>query len=246
MVDLLRMFDMVEKLETIQMFKAIYINRKESDMFSFLDDIRCVKNRISVRKQIIDTSGVMFLGIVLGIISKYLDCTASNNLPFIIEYLDVRNFLGRFAIWILLAVCISIYSVSPVRASVNVFVFFAGMVTSYYLYSKWIAGFFPKSYAMIWIGFTILSPLLAFICWYSKGSGKVALIISAGIIAVLFNMIFVYGWIYFSIRSLLEFIVLICAVVVVRRTTMRDTIMMIGIGLVLAFVLKIIIPFQYG
>lgn len=78
-------------------------------MFSFLDNIRCVKNRIPVRKQIIDTTGIMLLGIVLGIISKYLDCTASNILPFIIEYLDVRNFLGWFAIWIFLAVCISIY-----------------------------------------------------------------------------------------------------------------------------------------
>ena len=215
-------------------------------MFSFLDNIRCVKNKVSVRKQIINTTGIMLLGIVLGIISKYLDCTASNNLPFIIEYLDVRNFLGRFAIWIFLAVCISIYSVSSARASINVFVFFAGMVTSYYMYSKWIAGFFPKSYAMIWIGFTILSPLLAFICWYSKGSGKISLIISSGIIAVLFNMTFVYGWIYFSIQSLLEFIVFICAVAVVRRTTTKDTIMMIAIGIVLAFVLKIIIPFQYG
>ena len=120
-------------------------------MSDFLNKIRCMEKKISIKKQIIHTIGVLVLGIALGIISKYMDCTASNELPFIVEYLDVRNFLGRFAIWIFLAVCISVFSISPARASVNVFVFFTGMVTSYYLYSKFIAGFFPKSYAMIWV-----------------------------------------------------------------------------------------------
>ena len=34
--------------------------------------------------------------------------------------LDIGNFLGRFAIWILIALCISIYSISAIRASINV------------------------------------------------------------------------------------------------------------------------------
>ena len=54
---------------------------------------------------------------------KFLDNTASNALPFIFEYLDVRNFLGRFAVWLLIALCIAIYSRSSLRASLNVFVF---------------------------------------------------------------------------------------------------------------------------
>lgn len=125
-----------------------------------------------VRKQVIDTIALLLFGIGLGIFSKFLDSTASNALPFIFEYLDLRNFLSRFAIWLFLALCISIYSRSSIRASLNVFVFFMGMVSSYYLYSKFAAGFFPKSYAMIWFGFTAVSPLLAFICWYAKGKAK--------------------------------------------------------------------------
>ncbi len=67
--------------------------------------------------------------------------------------LDIGNFLGRFAIWILIALCISIYSNSAIRASINVFVFFVGMVASYYLYSNCIAGFFPKKLCddLVWI-----------------------------------------------------------------------------------------------
>lgn len=77
-------------------------------------------------KKILHSIVVLFFGIVLGTVSKFLDTTPSNELPFIIERLDVRNFLGRFAIWILIAVCISIYSNSSIRAAVNVFTFFLG------------------------------------------------------------------------------------------------------------------------
>ena len=73
-----------------------------------------------------------------------------------------------------------------------------------YLYSKYVAGFFPRSYAMIWIAFTMISPILAFICWYAKGKSNLALILSAMILAILFNMTFVYGILYFDIRSILE------------------------------------------
>ena len=154
--------------------------------------------------------------------------------------------MGRFAIWIFLAVCISIYSASPIRAAINVFIFFAGMLTSYYLYSKLIAGFFPQSYAMIWVGITILSPFLAFLCWYSKGNGTLSLVISAGIFAVLFNMTFSYGRLYFDLRSPLELLVLISEIFVMRRETIQETGRMILIGIVFALILYKIFPFYFA
>lgn len=215
-------------------------------MKAFLNNIRCEEKSISTSRQVIDTMVILFLGIALGTFSKFLDNTASNDLPFIFEYLDVGNFLGRFAIWVLIAICIAIYSNSSIRASINVFVFFAGMVTSYYLYSSFVAGFFSKSYAMIWVGFTAISPLLAFICWYAKGTSKVSFALSAMIIAVLFNMTFVYGWIYFEMYSLLELLVFICGLAVLKRNTIKDSIMMTAMGIVLAFVLNLLVPFYFG
>ena len=141
-------------------------------MEAFLDNIRR-KRKTALSKQIIYTAGILLLGIALDVFSKFLDCTPGNELPAFFEYLDVRNFLGRFAIWLLLGLCIAIYSASPLRAAVNVFTFFTGMVASYYAYSKWIAGFFPQSYALIWVGFTVISLFLAWICWYAKGKGKI-------------------------------------------------------------------------
>ena len=213
---------------------------------NFLNRIRCANKQMPMSKKILHSIAVLFFGIVLGTVSKFLDTTPSNELPFIIERLDVRNFLGRFAIWILIAVCISIYSNSSIRAAVNVFTFFLGMVTSYYLYSKFIAGFFPRSYAMIWFGLTAISPLLAFVCWYAKGKSKISLAISSLIIAVLFNMTFAYGWIYFDIYSSLELIVFICGLIILRRSTIKETIVTTAIGVVAAMILNMILPFYWG
>lgn len=213
---------------------------------NFLNRIRCANKQMPMSKKILHSIAVLFFGIVLGTVSKFLDTTPSNELPFIIERLDVRNFLGRFAIWILIAVCISIYSNSSIRAAVNVFTFFLGMVTSYYLYSKFIAGFFPRSYAMIWFGLTAISPLLAFVCWYAKGKSKISLAISSLIITVLFNMTFVYGWIYFDIYSSLELIVFICGLVILRRSTIKETIVTTAIGVIAAMILNMILPFYWG
>ena len=213
---------------------------------NFLNRIRCANKQMPMSKKILHSIAVLFFGIVLGTVSKFLDTTPSNELPFIIERLDVRNFLGRFAIWILIAVCISIYSNSSIRAAVNVFTFFLGMVTSYYLYSKFIAGFFPRSYAMIWFGLTAISPLLAFVCWYAKGKSKISLAISSLIITVLFNMTFVYGWIYFDIYSSLELIVFICGLIILRRSTIKETIVTTAIGVIAAMILNMILPFYWG
>ena len=195
--------------------------------------------------QIIRTIMILLLGIALGALSKFLDSTASNALPLILEYLDIRNFLGRFAIWMLLGLCIAVYSPSPIRAAVNVFTFFFGMVAGYYAYSKWIAGFFPQSYVLVWAGFTVVSPLLAWICWYAKGKEKISLGISAVIIAVLFNASFVYGWLYFNMRSILELITFLCGVIILRRSSVKETMLMIVIGIAAALLLQLVIPFHF-
>lgn len=215
-------------------------------MKKFLNDIRSTENPIPLNKQVINTVGILFVGIALGTFSKFLDTIPTNKLPFIFELVDVRNFLGRFAIWLLIALCISIYSNSSKRASINVFVFFAGMVTSYYLYSKFVAGFFPKSYAMIWAAFTVISPILAFICWYAKGKSKPAFMLSAIILAVLFNTTFIYGSGYFEMRSILELITFICAVVFLKRKTIKNTMILFVFSAGIAFALDFVVPFHFG
>ena len=215
-------------------------------MKKFLNNIRSAENPIPLNKQIINTICIFFIGIILGTFSKFLDTMPTNELPFIFEFLDMRNFLGRFAIWLLIALSISIYSNSSIRASINVFVFFVGMVTSYYLYSKFVAGFFPRSYAMIWVTFTVISPILAFICWYARGKSKLAFMLSATILAVLFNTTFVHVGSYFEMRSILELITFLFAIVFLKRKAIKDTMIMLALSVGIAFALDFVVPFHFG
>lgn len=214
----------------------------------FLENIRIPKKQMPLDRMVFHTIVIFLLGIALGVFSKYLD-HQQGYLPPLLRVLDetfdLHNFFGRFSIWILIAVCISVYSNSSIRAALHVFVFFAGMVSSYYCYSKFIAGFLPISYAIIWVGFTIISPFLAFICWYAKGNGYLSLLLSSLISAIFFNMTFTYGWIYFDFRSILEVSVCICALVILKRSTIKETIFMIVLGIVMAPILKIILPYQF-
>ena len=218
-------------------------------MKEFLNHIRSAENPISGNRKIINTIAVLFLGIALGTFSKFLDFRQA-ELPSVLMAidgaLDVHNFLGRFAIWVLIALCISIYSNSAIRAGINVLAFFAGMVASYYLYSNYVAGFFPRSYAMIWFGFTMISPFLAFVCWYAKGKSRPAFMLSVLILAVLFNMTFVYGWGYFEALSVLELAVFLIGLTVLRRDTLRCSVLMGTMSIALAFLLNMVIPFRFG
>ena len=60
---------------------------------SFLNNIRRVNKQIPLSKKVFSSITILLLGIVLGIVSKFLDTTPSNELPFIIESLDFGIFL---------------------------------------------------------------------------------------------------------------------------------------------------------
>lgn len=189
---------------------------------------------------------ILLLGIALGAFSKFLDCTPSNESLRILDYLDVRNFLGRFAFWILMGLWIAISGGSPGRAAVDVFLFFLGMVSSYYLYSKYVGGFFPRSYAMVWFGFTAVSPLLALPCWYAGGKGKASFVLSVLLLAALFQCCFVGWWFHVEPRSLLELLTFLGAIWVLRRPSLKESALMTGLGVILGVVLVLTVPFRFG
>ena len=76
---------------------------------------------MSFKRRIAITLGVILLGLLLGVLQKWLDGAGSSILPAILQQLDVGNYFGRLAIWILLGTIISVYSESPLRAAINTF-----------------------------------------------------------------------------------------------------------------------------
>ena len=211
-------------------------------MNKYLNSIRKVEHankKIVIRDVLI----CLFLGIILGVLSKYIDNLELNDAVWwqhIIGVLDLRNVLSGFGIWILISIMISVYSKSPWFAGLNVFTFLLSMCISYHIYTIIFSGFNPLSYMMIWYIITILSPLFAFICWYSKGIGIVSLVIKSIILCIMVFCSFAVGFWYFDFKSIIDTLIFICALVVIHNDYKSDVISLF-LGITLSYLLRVFI-----
>ena len=211
-------------------------------MTAFREKLRQIRMPVqSLRKNAVTAALISFAaGVILGIISKWLDNTALDSTVWwhrLLEMTDLGNFFSELAVWLLLAMIIAVYSSSALQAALNVFVFFAGMCAAYHLYTVLFAGFNPSSYMLIWYGITLLSPLLAVFCWYAKGNGAVPVILDTAIIAVFALSCFSIGLIYISLRGILYLLVFVAACAVLYRDP-KQMLISLAAGILLAFLIS--------
>ncbi|NLP30438.1 MAG: hypothetical protein GX363_04820 [Clostridiales bacterium] len=202
----------------------------------------------NIKSNLMNTILIILVGVALGIFSKLLD-----NMPLyddaywhrILEILDLGNVFSRLSIWVLLAVIISVNSKGPLRASVNVFGFFVGMLAGYYMITIYVSGFFPKSYMIAWGIITLFTPFLAYLIWYSKGSGLIAIPLSSIIIGFFITQAFSFGMYYIDLSYYDGVICLLLAILVLYKDNKQLVLSIIGAIIVAPFI-KVIIPYIFG
>ena len=206
-------------------------------MEEVFNKIRKPDKNIKTKNKILNTFFIFLSGVILGIFSKWLDNLSIYDEVWwqhILGILDLRNVFSMFGIWIFIAITISVFSKTPLRASINVLLFFIGMTISYHLYTIFFCGFNPMKYMIIWYGITLISPLLAYVCWYSKGSNKISILISSLILCVMFISSFSIGIWFFYIKSVI-YLLLFIGTVLVLYVNPKNTIYSLVIAIILAF-----------
>jgi len=207
----------------------------------FLEKIRIPQKGVT-SKYILATVGFMLFGFALGVFQKWIDGTASNYFPMIFQQLNVVNYFGRLSIWILLGTIISVYSKSPLRASINTFSFLISMLMGYYLYCNYVLDFLPKTYMMIWVVIACVSFFMAYMCWYAKGKGVFATVLSGTIIGVLFAQAFNLNPLQgFYMYDLMEVITWIIGVLILYRKP-KEFVLELGVSVIVAFIFQLIVP----
>ena len=205
--------------------------------------IRIMNKSIKMQNKIINTFLIFLFGMILGIFSKWLDNLSIDDSVWcqhILGMLELRNVFSLFGIWLFIALTISVFIKTPKRASINVLCFFLGMTVSYHLYTILFCGFNPMRYMMIWYGFTLISPLLAYACWYAKGKNKISMIISSLILSVMFISSFHIGIWYFDLKSIIDLLIFI-GTVIVLYVNPKNTIYSLVISIILAFMIRVVL-----
>jgi len=210
-------------------------------MKSHLKKIRVSDRSVSMSTQILVSIGIIIGGFMLGLLQKWIDGSSNDILPVILQQLDIRNYFGRLAIWILLATIISVYAKTPFRASINTFLFFISMLAGYYIYCNYVLGFLPRTYMMIWVLISFASFFMAYICWYAKGEGIISIIISSVIIGVLFSQAFLITQ-GFYVTHLMEVVTWGIGIIILYRKP-KQLAIELALSIVVAFVYQSVIPY---
>ena len=208
---------------------------------TFFESVRKPQRNVPLSGLISTTVGIILFGFFLGVLQKWLDGTASNHLLEIVQRLDFRNYFGRLAIWMLLGTILSVYSPSPLWAAINTFCFFISMLAGYYLYCNYVLGFLPRRYMQMWIVISFFAFFMAYVCWYAKGNGIMAVFLSSLILGCLLAQAVNLGQGGVYVYHFLEVLTWLAGVILLRRSPGEFAVEM-GLSIVIAFLYQCTLP----
>jgi hypothetical protein len=199
----------------------------------------------TVKQMIIQVCASFVFGVILGLISKFSDNVSSNSW-YGLFFSGISDITTNLGVWVVLATLIAVWSRSPIYASINVFIFFIGMLLAYYTYSQVLFGFFPTYYFLRWGAIALASPVAAYIVWFSKGEGWRA----AFCAALPIGLLLVKGYPFFYVLMLGFGIDLLLAMLllVILAKTKAQFLKVFTLSILVAFIHRKfdILPYLFG
>lgn len=201
---------------------------------------------INIKNNISSYILCLVLGVTLGIIAKYLDTISVMDE---IWYLKVLSYFGdlftRLGIWVLIASFIAAYSKTLFRAAINIFLFFIGMLISYYIYSAFLFGVFPTRYFILWGSIALASPLLAIIVWKAKNNVRLSFILPALPMGLMLSLSFGISLFYIYVNNYIEELIMYVVLCVICYKGPKQMVIIVVLSFVVAVFAKQISPFHF-
>ncbi len=183
---------------------------------------------------------VVLTGFIMGVVSKYSDTVASNDGMYGAVLHSISYITTELGIWIFIASIIAMYSYKPMHAMMNSIGFFLSMLTSYYLYSRYVCGFYSTKVILYWVVIALLSSICAWIVWYGKGNGWLSDIFASLPIAVLFKLGYRYYDGVLDAQSITGLLDLLCAFILLILLSIGNARMKIIKVLAFAIIISLI------
>ncbi len=211
---------------------------------TFLMACRRSDKMISHKKKLSKTIFVLVVGLILGVITKL--CGSINNdgmwLHNFIINMDLSGLTSRVALWTLFGIMISIDANSPLRAVLNVLLFYLFVLIGYYGYTYLILNapivFELKQYII----YAILTIILPLIVWYSVGEGWLSVIISSFIVGFFISEALMFGIWYINISYIPEVIMMIVSILILYKNISK-TFYTLLYSIPIAILFELLLPY---
>ena len=132
-----------------------------------------------VQNAVLHPASMAIIGLFTGFLVKLMDvyCYAQH---FGVSLSDI---FSQGGVWVVIGIAISLYSRSTKFAMVNIFLFCAGMLATYYLTAQFTNSVYGWSFIKGWAVFACLSPLMAYLARLTMRPGPLALVLKLGVFA---------------------------------------------------------------
>ncbi len=200
-----------------------------------LDRIREPETDVSLASSIVSSILVAVFGIVVGAVAQTFEYFAANSSVWwqdIVKDLQLNVVFEKFPFWFMLGLTVAVSSSRPLKAAINEFVFFVGVIVGFNIVPIVFSAAQRPDNMMTWIIAAVVSAPLAMIFWYAKSSSWPSIAFCAVIIGVLGAYCFDCGFLYFHfndlIMDLINAVILVLSVVALSSGVIQVLIMIAG------------------
>ena len=205
-----------------------------------LDRIRERDTDVSLASSIVSSILVVIFGIIVGAFSQTLEYFAANSSVWwqdIVKDLQLNVIFQKPPIWFMLGLLVAVSSSRPLKAAINEFVFFLGVIIGFNIVPIVFKSASAPGNLGTWILITVISVPLAMVFWYAKSNSWPSIIFDALIIGVLAAYCFDCGFVYFHfndiIMDLVNAVIIVLTVVALASGVIQILVSLLG-GIVIA------------